>query len=213
MFTYVGDASNQTAFLQAENMLTKLLNDCDDANNDDSDIPNKSDDYSSGYRLISVLNKADMVPLINEQKSTITPTDIPTNIILASDNNNIDTTNKKDDRTSMNFFSTHRISCKTGLGIVELESAISSAIRGLLDRDDDEGGGKASEGVLITRERHRQHLKQCVEHLNAFLSSQLLMDAAAEELRLAMRELGKVTGRVDVEELLDIIFRDFCIGK
>lgn len=41
----------------------------------------------------------------------------------------------------------------------------------------------------------------------------LPMDAAAEELRLAMRELGKVTGRVDVEELLDIIFRDFCIGK
>ena len=39
------------------------------------------------------------------------------------------------------------------------------------------------------------------------------MDAQAEELRLASLELGKVTGRVDVEELLDIIFRDFCIGK
>ena len=41
----------------------------------------------------------------------------------------------------------------------------------------------------------------------------LPMDAQAEELRLASLELGKVTGRVDVEELLDIIFRDFCIGK
>ena len=40
-----------------------------------------------------------------------------------------------------------------------------------------------------------------------------IADAAAEELRLAMLELGKVTGRVDVEELLDVIFRDFCIGK
>ncbi len=39
------------------------------------------------------------------------------------------------------------------------------------------------------------------------------MDIAAEELRLAMMELGKITGRVDVEELLDVIFRDFCIGK
>lgn len=41
----------------------------------------------------------------------------------------------------------------------------------------------------------------------------LPMDAAAEEIRLSMLELGKVTGRVDVEELLDVIFRDFCIGK
>ena len=39
------------------------------------------------------------------------------------------------------------------------------------------------------------------------------MDIAAEELRLAMMELGKITGRVDVEELLDVIFRDFCIEK
>ena len=41
----------------------------------------------------------------------------------------------------------------------------------------------------------------------------LSMDLAAEELRLAALELGRVTGRVDVEELLDVIFRDFCIGK
>jgi tRNA modification GTPase len=35
----------------------------------------------------------------------------------------------------------------------------------------------------------------------------------AEEIRLAMRELGRITGRVDVEDLLDVVFRDFCIGK
>ena len=35
----------------------------------------------------------------------------------------------------------------------------------------------------------------------------------AEDLRLALRELGRITGRVDVEELLDVVFRDFCIGK
>jgi tRNA modification GTPase len=35
----------------------------------------------------------------------------------------------------------------------------------------------------------------------------------AEDLRLAARELGRITGRVDVEEILDVIFRDFCIGK
>lgn len=41
----------------------------------------------------------------------------------------------------------------------------------------------------------------------------LPVDLAAEELRIASCELGKITGVVDVEELLDVIFRDFCIGK
>jgi tRNA modification GTPase len=66
---------------------------------------------------------------------------------------------------------------------------------------------------MITRERHRRHVKECARHLDRFLLGSLPMDASAEELRLAMLELGKVTGRVDVEELLDIIFTDFCIGK
>ena len=41
----------------------------------------------------------------------------------------------------------------------------------------------------------------------------LPLDLAAEEIRIAANELGKITGRIDVEELLDVIFRDFCIGK
>lgn len=36
---------------------------------------------------------------------------------------------------------------------------------------------------------------------------------AAEELRLALRQLGRITGRIGIEEVLDVIFRDFCIGK
>jgi tRNA modification GTPase len=39
------------------------------------------------------------------------------------------------------------------------------------------------------------------------------LDVAAEELRIASTELGRITGAVDVEEVLDVIFRDFCIGK
>ena len=70
-----------------------------------------------------------------------------------------------------------------------------------------------AENVFLTRARHRRHVEQCIDHLDAFLSMRLPMDAAAEELRLAMMELGKVTGVVDVEEILDVIFRDFCIGK
>jgi tRNA modification GTPase len=45
------------------------------------------------------------------------------------------------------------------------------------------------------------------------LSAQAPLDLACEELRTASAELGRITGRVDVEDLLDVIFRDFCIGK
>ena len=98
------------------------------------------------------------------------------------------------------------ISCSTGEGLHELEEALESSIRDLVSSG-------SSESAIITRERHRRHLQQCAFHLDEFLNASLPMDAAAEELRLASMELGRVTGRVDVEELLDVIFRDFCIGK
>ena len=69
--------------------------------------------------------------------------------------------------------------------------------------------------ILITRERHRQHLTQCVNHLKNFniKNDQKDFDKAAEDLRLATRHLGMIVGKVDVEELLGSIFNDFCIGK
>jgi tRNA modification GTPase len=73
------------------------------------------------------------------------------------------------------------VSCVTGEGIIDLELKISTAIKGLL-RSDRLGG---EDNALITRERHRRHVTQCVEHLNMFLSAALPMDAAAEELRHA----------------------------
>ncbi len=72
-----------------------------------------------------------------------------------------------------------------------------------------------SEDILITRERHRQHLEQCVYHLKNFEDKNKLedFDKAAEDLRLATRHLGIIVGKVDVEEILGSIFNDFCIGK
>lgn len=111
----------------------------------------------------------------------------------------------------------YRISCVTGAGLPQLEAAIEVAIRSLLGDDsspkDHLGGAPTIEGAIITRARHRRHLVQCTLHLERFLYAGLPMDARAEEIRLAAMELGRITGRVDVEELLDIIFRDFCIGK
>ena len=71
------------------------------------------------------------------------------------------------------------------------------------------------ENILITRERHRYNLEQCVEHLENFeeKNNSEEFDKASEDLRLAIRNLGKITGKVDVEEILGTIFRDFCIGK
>ena len=73
----------------------------------------------------------------------------------------------------------------------------------------------SSEDILITRARHRQHLEKCLEHLKSFNEKNEIedFDKAAEDLRLATRNLGMIVGKVDVEELLGSIFNDFCIGK
>ena len=72
-----------------------------------------------------------------------------------------------------------------------------------------------SEDILITRKRHRINLEECVKYLESFSEKDLSKDfeKAAEDLRLATRYLGKIVGKVDVEEILDSIFNDFCIGK
>jgi tRNA modification GTPase len=72
----------------------------------------------------------------------------------------------------------------------------------------------SSESVLITRARHRHALSSCHQALGRALGEPPEReDIIAEELRLAARDLGRLTGRVDVEDVLDVIFRDFCIGK
>lgn len=64
-----------------------------------------------------------------------------------------------------------------------------------------------------TRQRHRHHLHETVVHLERAVDNTNCSELFAEDVRLAVRELGKITGRVDVEDLLDVIFRDFCLGK
>jgi len=72
-----------------------------------------------------------------------------------------------------------------------------------------------SNDILITRERHRQHLEQSLGYLQSFEEKNHAedFDKAAEDLRLATRHLGRIVGKVDVEEILGSIFNDFCIGK
>jgi tRNA modification GTPase len=98
------------------------------------------------------------------------------------------------------------ISALTGAGLAELIAALAHHAGAALE------GAEAS---VVTRERHRVALRKVVEALDRALGegSAGREDIVAEELRLAARELGRLTGRVDVEDVLDVIFRDFCIGK
>jgi len=73
----------------------------------------------------------------------------------------------------------------------------------------------ANNTVLITRERHRVKLYECLKEIDNFLKKDQNKDLelAAEDLRMATRHLGSIVGKVDVEEILGSIFNDFCIGK
>ena len=98
------------------------------------------------------------------------------------------------------------ISIKDNLNIDDLILKIKNNLKNKFITNDD---------ILITRERHRQHLQQCLDHLKNFNKKNEIedFDKAAEDLRLATRHLGMIVGKVDVEEILGSIFNDFCIGK
>ncbi len=99
-----------------------------------------------------------------------------------------------------------RISGQTGQGFDDLVAALA--------RYSGQFFG-SSESSFIARRRHRQSLTSCAEALHRAIAEGRMgrEDLVAEELRLASRALGRLTGRVEVEDLLDVIFRDFCIGK
>jgi tRNA modification GTPase len=73
----------------------------------------------------------------------------------------------------------------------------------------------SNSNTLITRERHRVKLNDCLKEIDKFLIKDQNADIelAAEDLRMATRHLGSIVGKVDVEEILGSIFKDFCIGK
>jgi tRNA modification GTPase len=96
------------------------------------------------------------------------------------------------------------ISLKTGEGLAMLQDVLQQKVRQRLEGD----------APVLTRPRYRQALKEAAEALTHGLAAPAQRpELLAEDLRLAMRAIGRITGRVDVEEVLDFVFRDFCIGK
>jgi tRNA modification GTPase len=97
------------------------------------------------------------------------------------------------------------ISARTGEGIDALLEALLTRARSQI---------VTIEGAAITRARHRQELERAQAALIAFLHEPAAeLELRAEDLRSATMALGRLTGRVDVEDILDKIFADFCIGK
>jgi tRNA modification GTPase len=98
------------------------------------------------------------------------------------------------------------ISLKTGGGVAELVKLLQQKVQQKLE--------SKNGAPLLTRPRHRHALAEALGHLQHGLTApQDHPELLAEDLRLAMRAIGRITGQVDVEELLDFVFRDFCIGK
>lgn len=98
----------------------------------------------------------------------------------------------------------HFLSARTGAGMERFLAALGLAVAAV--------AGSAEPG--LTRARHTAAVRECVACLEHFVQdSGLSLELRAEELRLAGRAIGRITGRVDVEDLLDVIFAEFCIGK
>ncbi len=97
------------------------------------------------------------------------------------------------------------VSAQTGAGIAALEARLAQEVAARLER----GSGEAAP---LTRARHRRALEDCAAAL-ARARDAGRPELVAEDLRLALRALGRIAGRVDVEDVLDEIFREFCIGK
>ncbi|PIA16207.1 hypothetical protein COEREDRAFT_87174 [Coemansia reversa NRRL 1564] len=75
-------------------------------------------------------------------------------------------------------------------------------------------GSNSAQHMPLTKIRHRQHLKNCIKHLNVFKETdEEMVVLGAEELRKASKALGQITGRVGIEDVLDALFSEFCIGK
>jgi tRNA modification GTPase len=96
-----------------------------------------------------------------------------------------------------------RVSAKTGEGLSDLLEALQKILQQRYDQ---------APSLLLSRQRQRLLVTSAADHLQAALKA-LTAELLAEEMRLALRCLGQLVGKFDVEQLLDVIFRDFCLGK
>lgn len=102
-----------------------------------------------------------------------------------------------------------------GSQYLEISTKTEDGLRGLVDAISEIALSRAGSGedAVITQARHRQHIGRCQARLGAFMEMAGEIELRAEELRLAADALGRISGRVDPEDVLDQVFGRFCIGK
>ena len=143
----------------------------------------------------------------------------PDTLAAEADNQQIDDIDYGPDNADLTIYN------KADLGPIDGFESADAVVLSTIDRTGEEallaallrlitekiGDGEAP---IVTRERHRVILAAALAHLDrAAQAADEGLELAAEDLRLAQRELGRITGAVDVEQLLDVVFADFCIGK
>ncbi len=142
-------------------------------------------------RALLHVKNADLAMIVVEAGSP--PSDNPGHLLIAN----------KADLGAAGPDGALRISAKTGLGMDELRTHLAAEARRMTE----------SRGPPpLTRARHRAALLAAAEHLDAAENADL-PELRGEDLRLAMRALGRITGHVGVEDILDTVFSKFCIGK
>jgi tRNA modification GTPase len=145
---------------------------------------------------------ADLVLWLADVTAPSEPTPLPGAVAVAT---KIDLIDSDAERSRLAAVFDCCLSAVTGEGIDDLLALLTRKIASEL---------APAESPLITRSRHRTALLGCLEAVRAALADDgRPLELRAEDLRRAGDTLGRITGRIDVEDLLDVIFRDFCIGK
>lgn len=148
------------------------------------------------------IKEADIVIFLydGKQDAVCDFTDLNGNIVFVANKCDELNNERKKDIAAKNHF---LISAKYSIGLENLTDKIASFIKERFTSSSD---------YLITRIRYRTALEECLENLAVF-SLDKEIELAAEDIRLACRAVGKITGAVDVDEILNNIFGSFCIGK
>jgi len=178
-----------------------------DAGDTGQNLPKSTKKAQNDPQNWLIRNKIDLLQVRNESNITNSgssehksdPKKVLKNIV----NNEL---NHKNESVSCNNELEFNLSAVTGEGFDQLLARLAHHAEDFLS---------GAEQAVVTRERHRRALEEVLAALRRAQGGDVAghEDLLAEELRIAARALGRLTGRVDVEDILDVIFRDFCIGK
>ncbi len=180
-----------------------------------ADLARRDQGSSCGFPAVGcvpiwlILNKIDLIPVAGKNESFIQNIDSNEPIYSFNKHLKLLPKNKLCTKNEYELIKAEHIlslSASTGEGFELLQVQLLEYAKNFM---------AGAESALVTRERHRRVLEDTLAALQRALGSELAgrEDLLAEELRTAAHALGRLTGRVDVEDILDVIFRDFCIGK